>query len=551
VHTFGYDAAGRQIRKDGATLAFDAADQLLAVTGLPGGAAVTHAYGHDGLRVKTTSPAGVSYWFAAGISQRGDVREHDLVVGDRVVGRVSYQVSGAAAQAAAGGEAGGAAGVVAGALRTAAPLLPLGLGVICLGWAFVGVSRRRGRPVRVLAAATATFVLVSGCSPGAGGGGLGVARASLAWTLRDTVFTHVGIGAGPALFTDAAGRLLEERRYEPFGEELDARIASGAGYTVGAPDLAARDLNSLNKRTEVTTGWSYHGARWMAPETGRWLSVDPPTRAPEGRQLEAPWGLHPYQYVDQNPVRYWDPDGNDKALLFIGMGVHANEEAAALTTQVGTRGTVISIFPDDGKSSKHTEGGTTYDLTKDADRYAFGLAMKPNGFLVGRAYVAGRIASLLKDADAETRNELAQVISVYSRAHRGEIDIERVVISGHHWPPDSDIVYGDSGHKINLSALATLGDLFPKAVTGVKHVAYSACGSMTGDASIETTQGMFHNVKTIWGYGGSSPFSPTTRGGAIDHLKVWDKATSVADPKLKGDEAKGYNGAGNVRVKNL
>jgi hypothetical protein len=25
-----------------------------------------------------------------------------------------------------------------------------------------------------------------------------------------------------------------------------------------------------------------------------------------------PWALHPYQYVDQNPIAYWDPDGKEK-----------------------------------------------------------------------------------------------------------------------------------------------------------------------------------------------------------------------------------------------
>src|SRR6185436_19590575 len=76
-------------------------------------------------------------------------------------------------------------------------------------------------------------------------------------------------------------------------------------------DYLLEPLNSLNKPTDPSTGWSYHGARWMAPETGRWLTPDPPVQAPDARFMARPWALHPYQYVQQNPVMYWDPDGND------------------------------------------------------------------------------------------------------------------------------------------------------------------------------------------------------------------------------------------------
>jgi len=49
----------------------------------------------------------------------------------------------------------------------------------------------------------------------------------------------------------------------------------------------------------------------MAPETGRWLSTDPPVTAPDAKFMLAPWTLHPYQYASQNPAFYWDPSGND------------------------------------------------------------------------------------------------------------------------------------------------------------------------------------------------------------------------------------------------
>ena len=51
----------------------------------------------------------------------------------------------------------------------------------------------------------------------------------------------------------------------------------------------------------------------MAPETGRWLTPDPPVKAPDPKFMAAPWALHPYQYVNQNPVLFWDPDGRQPA----------------------------------------------------------------------------------------------------------------------------------------------------------------------------------------------------------------------------------------------
>jgi hypothetical protein len=49
----------------------------------------------------------------------------------------------------------------------------------------------------------------------------------------------------------------------------------------------------------------------MTPETAQWLTPDPPVKAPDPKFMAEPWGLHPYQYVKQNPIAYWDPDGRD------------------------------------------------------------------------------------------------------------------------------------------------------------------------------------------------------------------------------------------------
>ena len=290
VHTFNYDAAGRQIAKDGLTLTFDPADRLTRVDGIAGGA-VLHSYGHAGDRIKTVEPGATSYLFSAHDTERNGVREHDVVVGSHVVARITMAPAAVAGTGAAlGGVALGRGG--------------LALAGLVLVVAGASLRRRGGRRLR--AAGMTGVLAATACAPLSLG-----ERVEDVATIQRTTFLHGGFGAGPVVFTDDTGHLLEERRYEPFGAPIDARVKTASGYTTGAPDLVDRDLNPMNQRTDVATGWSDHGARWLAPETGRWLTPDPPVAGPSAKLMFAPWGLNPYQYVAQNPISYWDPDGRE------------------------------------------------------------------------------------------------------------------------------------------------------------------------------------------------------------------------------------------------
>jgi RHS repeat-associated protein len=167
----------------------------------------------------------------------------------------------------------------------------LGLLVVLLVRSFGCAPRRR---LRVASALTLAAQL-GAC----GAGPVSLGSSSSALTGAETVhYFHTGVSAGPALITRADGTVAEERRFEPFGAPISA-------------DLATDPTNSLGKPTDRATGWSYHGARWMAPETGRWMSPDPLVKAPDPAFLESPWRLNPYAYGEQDPVRFWDPDGKD------------------------------------------------------------------------------------------------------------------------------------------------------------------------------------------------------------------------------------------------
>src|SRR5262249_52738461 len=136
------------------------------------------------------------------------------------------------------------------------------------------------------------------------------------------LYFHQGLSAGPTLLSKPDGSVSDERRFEPFGQPIEG-------------DLRKDPFNSLNKETNPETGWSYHGARWLAPEAARWRTPDPPAKIPSPGLVRTPWTLHPYQYVNQNPSLYWDPDGMEGILLYVGVGDTPRGEAQALQNRLG------------------------------------------------------------------------------------------------------------------------------------------------------------------------------------------------------------------------
>jgi RHS repeat-associated protein len=299
VATFAYDLAGRQIRAGGRSLVYNGLDQLVRVE-LEDGGVVEHGYGYNGMRVYTQGADGsVRYWFSDGITESGGVREHLIHVDSRPIARVSL---GRIDEGGGGGGGVVAAGVTAaravfvGLLAVAGILIALGV---------LAALRRRGwRPAIAALAASSMVTSLAGCDLWLGD------AAQTAWRGLETRYYHATVSVGPSLVTLADGRVLEERRYEPFGASIDAFRENADGTTeVAAIDFRVAPQNILNKRTDPDTGWSYHGARWMAPETAQWLTPDPPAKAPDPEFLSRPWRLHPYQYVDQNPLAFWDPTG--------------------------------------------------------------------------------------------------------------------------------------------------------------------------------------------------------------------------------------------------
>jgi RHS repeat-associated protein len=285
--TFDYDAAGRVIRQGTRTLAYNGFDQLISVTGLPG--TVTYAYGHDGLRVSSVDTDGVeTIRFTPSITERPDgTREIEVRLGDRLIAQVTRS------PVEEGG--GGGAGVTA-VPRNSADAVAIGalVGGLLLVLAVALVAFRRSQRRHAWQLAAASALVLTGC-----GGPASTTAAQHARVTSGTTYYHPTTTVGPSLLTDDAGSILDERRTEPFGAP------------VGAIDYELDPHNALNKETDPSTGWSDHGARWLAVDSARWLTPDPPVKAPDPDFMTRPWSLHPYQYVEQNPIRFWDPDGRE------------------------------------------------------------------------------------------------------------------------------------------------------------------------------------------------------------------------------------------------
>lgn len=193
-----------------------------------------------------------------------------------------------------------------------------------------------------------------------------LARVTQLNPLQRTVrFHHPGVGVGPALISDEAGALMDERRYEPFGAVIEASVE-------------AEPLGWGNKPVDPLTGWSDHGARWQAPAVGRWLSPDPPVKAPDPAYLSAPWRLHPYQYVRNSPMAYWDPDGREERVY-----VHTNPTG---TTDAGYLDYVDSDgFPTDAQRRELRRVRDTTSWFKKAAKFIKKL--------IGRADTASVVLS--------------------------------------------------------------------------------------------------------------------------------------------------------------
>ncbi|MEX2339885.1 MAG: RHS repeat-associated core domain-containing protein [Aquisalimonadaceae bacterium] len=153
---------------------------------------------------------------------------------------------------------------------------------------------------------------------------------------------HLGT---PQAITAANGALLWSATYGAFGQ---ARVTT---------ESTKNNLRFPGQYFDSETGLHYNWHRYYNPGTGRYITSDP---------IELRGGLNTYSYVDNNPLRWIDPEGLAKMCCRL-----LNSVAGSIGRQrhcyiVADEGTVYGLYPSDGKgvpgiNDPRDTGGECFD----------------------------------------------------------------------------------------------------------------------------------------------------------------------------------------------
>lgn len=138
--------------------------------------------------------------------------------------------------------------------------------------------------------------------------GFGLSSAAIAQTA--VTYIHTDALGSVVAESDANDNVIKRYDYEPYGAVVGGQVTDGPGYTGHVSDSA--------------TGLIYMQQRYMDPQLGVFLSVDPVTA------YEQPVGqFNRYRYANGNPYRFTDPDGRIVKYAFEG-GATLRDGAAVL-----------------------------------------------------------------------------------------------------------------------------------------------------------------------------------------------------------------------------
>ncbi len=140
--------------------------------------------------------------------------------------------------------------------------------------------------------------------------------------IADTVtYFHNDISGSPLAATDASGNLLWKENYKPYGEKLNQAAPSGSNK-----------IGFHGKAFDDDTGLSYMGARYYDPVLGRFMGIDP-----VDFQEDNLHSFNRYTYVNNNPYKYVDPNG-EYAFLIAPVIYTLTALAGALTVKTALDG---------------------------------------------------------------------------------------------------------------------------------------------------------------------------------------------------------------------
>jgi RHS repeat-associated protein len=208
---------------------------------------------------------------------------------------------------------------------------------------------------------------------------------ALVWGLGNPLSpsTHHDTLGSPIAATDAAGKVIWQEGYQPYGQRLNNSQAS------------TNNKLWFTGKSQDASGLVYMGARYYHPALGRFLSRDPVNPNPKN-----PLSFNRYAYANDNPYRFVDPDGRSPVDI-LGLSPHSGLSPHVKPLQIDVlaesgipSGGIAKMTPPQpvgGNGGEKRLGGKTQN--------------EATGFL-------GRAGNELKNASYQkVRNEPAQINS--------------------------------------------------------------------------------------------------------------------------------------------
>jgi len=203
----------------------------------------------------------------------------------------------------------------------------------------------------------------------------------------DTIHSEVVV-------TDQNRNVVERTDYAPYGQVLDRDLRDGPGYG--------------GHEEDPETSLVYMQQRYYDPEAGRFLSTDPVQAGGGGGSFNR------YEYADDNPYRYTDPDGRES-----GAGYATGEYTMALPPS--------SPEAREAALTMGVVGGVIIATATGADEaVGVGAALRAGARYVG-AKIAGavtrRVAARAAEGDAKSlKDQAADLVSQNGGKNRVTIE---------------------------------------------------------------------------------------------------------------------------------
>ncbi len=136
------------------------------------------------------------------------------------------------------------------------------------------------------------------------------------------------------------------------------------------------------------------------------------------------------------------------------------------------------------------------------------------------------------------RDEMAELIQTMQKVENGELDMKRLIISGHHYIGEQGI-HGPSG-GMTFANLSAVMQHFTGARDGVDDLMLSACNTVNGNQAHDATyKKLFPGLETAWGYNGIAPApGEDKKNSSPAHIAAWEAASRGTEPQAIQAEAR-------------